>query len=217
MKVVIGRYRDHWLSPYTIMTVVLFWKKWTDPEFDLYDDKNDHYTDWLIRPCTWLMRLLDFVHPKINYVKIDRWDTWDMYSTLSQIVLPMLKQLNATKDGAPYADEDDVPKGMGLRSTEAAPKENECDTDSNHFQRWDWILDEMIWTFTQLHPDTDWESQYHSGKHDMQWKKLETELSEMITGPKNTHVFDSEGHSAHSRRIDNGLRLFGKYFRTMWD
>ena len=217
MKVVIGRYRDHWLSPYTIMTVVLFWKKWTDPEFNLYDDKNNHYIDWLTRPCTWLMKLLDFVHPKINYVKIDRWDTWSMDSTLSQIVLPMLKQLKATKHGSPHADDDDVLEGLNLRSTEAAPKENEWDTDSNHFQRWDWILDEIIWTFTQLHPDTDWESQYHSGEHDMQWKKLENGLSEMITGPKDTHVFDSEGYSAHSRRIDNGLRLFGKYFRAMWD
>ena len=47
MKVYINNYRNHWLSPYTIMEKVLFWKKWTDPDFDLYDDKNEHYVDWL--------------------------------------------------------------------------------------------------------------------------------------------------------------------------
>jgi len=28
---------------------------------------------------------------------------------------------------------------------------------------------------------------------------------------------DREGLKAHNDRIDNGLKLFGKYFRTLWD
>ena len=28
---------------------------------------------------------------------------------------------------------------------------------------------------------------------------------------------DTVGLNAHNARIDNGLRLFGKYFRTLWD
>ena len=49
--------------------------------------------------------VLDKVHPKINYVKIDYWDTWSMDHTLSYIIVPMLKQLKATKHGAPYVDD----------------------------------------------------------------------------------------------------------------
>jgi hypothetical protein len=41
----------------------------------------------------------------------------------------------------------------------AQPKENEWDTDSLHFMRWDWILDEMIWAFEQKVSD-DAESQF---------------------------------------------------------
>ena len=28
---------------------------------------------------------------------------------------------------------------------------------------------------------------------------------------------DHEGLDAHNERIKNGLRLFGKYYRTLWD
>jgi hypothetical protein len=48
---------------------------------------------------------------------------------------------------APHTDDEDVPEY--LRSHMAQPKEHEWDTDSLHFMRWDWILDEMIWAFEQ--------------------------------------------------------------------
>ena len=84
--------------------------------------------------------VLDRVHPAINYVKIDHYDTWSMDHTLSPIILPMLKQLKEKKHGAPGVDDEDVPAGVGLRSTEAGPKENEYDTDENWFKRWDWVI-----------------------------------------------------------------------------
>jgi hypothetical protein len=39
----------------------------------------------------------------------------------------------------------------------------------------------------------------------------------MVDGPNHTAKFDVEGYQAHSKRIDNGLRLFGKYYRGLWD
>ena len=226
MKVYINKYRYHWLSPYTIMEKVLFWKKWTDPEFDLYDDKNDKYTDWLVKPMQLVQEFLDVVHPKINYVKIDKWDTWNMDGTLSRIILPMLKQLQATKHGSPLVDDDDVPEE--LRSTSAPAKENEWDTDDNHFKRWDWVMDELIWTFEQLNPDNDWEQQYYSGEHDSKWVKTENTYPnpitgkeeatyQMVDGPKNTWKADYDGIKTHQQRITNGLRLFGKYYQGLWD
>jgi len=71
-----------------------------------------------------------------------------MDRTLALIVHPMLKQLNKSKHGAPFTDDEDVPEN--LRSTNAKPKKNEWDTDSNHFKRWDWIMKEMIWVFGEL-------------------------------------------------------------------
>ena len=46
------------------MEKVLFWKKWAEPDFDLYDDKNKHYIDWLVKPMQAAQKCLDVVHPK---------------------------------------------------------------------------------------------------------------------------------------------------------
>jgi len=176
------------------------------------------------RPNTLLYRFLLWIESRRKRkvkIRIDPYDTWGMDSTLSMIILPMLKQLHATKHGAPLVDDDDVPEH--LRSTAAEPRENEWDTDSNHFVRWDWVMDEMIWTFTQLHPDTDWEAQYRSGEYDLhsvpcEWDKDgKPTLYEMKDGPNHTAKIDHGGMTAHQNRIINGLRLFGKYYQGLWD
>jgi hypothetical protein len=90
-------------------------------------------------------------------------------------------------------------------------------------ERWTKILDEMIWTFEQLQPDADWESQFHSGISDIDWKPYKTDkngevkLYEMIHGPNDTSHFDRKGYQAYSDRIDHGLQLFSMYFRSLWD
>jgi hypothetical protein len=136
-----------------------------------------------------------------------------------------LKQLQATKHGAPNVDDSDVPDE--LKSTSAPAKENVWDTDANHFKRWDWVMDQMIWSFEQLQPDNDWEEQYTSGVCD--WKfvpvdaegnevpKGEHKFSEMRHGPNHTYEIDWEGRNKHQERISNGLRLFGKYYQALWD
>jgi len=202
------------------MTTVLFYKKWTDPEFDLYDDKNDKYTDWLVKPMELVRKFLDVIHPKIEYVKIDRWDTWSMDSTLGMIALPMLKQLQASKHGAPFVDDEDVPEE--LKSTSAPAKENEWDTDDNHFKRWDWVMDEMIFAF-EHHVNREWEESYRSGNID--WKSEacawdengKATLYRQVDGPNNTYECDYEGMKVIEGRIRNGFKLFGKYYQNLWD
>lgn len=219
MKIYLGKPRYHWVSPYTIIDKLVFWRKVS------YDEPVvEKIADFLMPFCVALQSFLDFVHPEIKYVKIDRWDTWSMDSTLTPIILPMLKQLKATQHGSGHVEDEDVPEH--LRSTAAPPKANEWDTDANWHARWAWVLDQMIWSFEQL--DTDWEAQFHTGTHDIYWEKIEEfdknpatgeveQLSIMKRGPNDTSHFDAEGHRAHSDRIDLGLRLFGKYFRSLWD
>ena len=115
MKVYINKYRSHWISPYTILEKVCFWEKDKDVFYNL-EDKPDHkYEKWVNRlepVSVAIQKLLDFVHPKINYVKIDHWDTWSMDSTLAPIILPMLKQLRETKHGSVIVDLEDVPQEL---------------------------------------------------------------------------------------------------------
>ena len=202
MKVYLSKYRYHWISPYTVLEKVFFWR-----EIDYDEPIIDKWSDRLTPICQGIQKVLDFIHPKINYVKIDRWDTWSMDYSLSFIVVPMLKQLKETKHGAPFVDDEDVPDE--LKSTSAPPKENEWDTDENHFKRWDWILNEMIWAFEQ---NLDYKSEEKFFDH-TEWDEGEKDFG------KNLHKIkiDQPGLKAHQDRKANGFRLFGKYYQGLWD
>ena len=204
MKIYTSKYRNHWVSPYRIAEKIFFWR-----EID-YDEPIVKKINIVLSPiCTAWQSFLDFVHPRIQYVKIDYWDTWSMDHTLADVVLPMLKQLKESKHGAPMTDDEDVPDN--LKSTSAEPKENEWDTDSLHFERWDWILDEMIWAFEQKTIDDD-ESKFfdHSENEPgaFPWDKDGNYVSK-------TKV-DWDGLKSHQARKTNGYRLFGKYYEGLW-
>ena len=216
MKIYIGPYKDWW-GPYQIAQKILFWM---DPDDDRVDRLGQRLGETPLNDlCNWVYRKRQ---RKVK-IRIDRYDTWNMDGTLALIILPMLKQLQETKHGSPLVDDEDVPEGLNLRSTEAPPLENEWDTDENLHRRWDWVMSELIWTFEQQQPDCDWEQKYYSGEHDTYFEELEHDengkatMYEMKQGPKNTFQIDYEGLKQHQDRIDRGLRLFGKYYRGLWD
>jgi hypothetical protein len=198
----LSKYRYHWISPYTVLEKVFFWR-----EIDYDEPIIDKWSDRLSPICQGIQKVLDFIHPKINYVKIDRWDTWSMDYTLSHIIVPMLKQLKETKHGSPFVDDEDVPEE--LKSTSAPPKENDYDTDENHFKRWDWALNEMIWAFEQNLDDKSEEKFFDHAE----WDEKEKDFN------KNLHKIkiDQVGLKAHQDRKANGFRLFGKYYQGLWD
>jgi len=219
MKVYLSCYRSHWISPYKIMEKVIFWR-----EID-YEEPFIEKCNTILSPiCTAIHKVLDVIHPQITYVKIDRWDTWSMDHTLSHIILPMLKQLHATKHGAPLVDDEDVPEE--LKSTSAPPKENEWDTDDNHFKRWDYVLEEMIFAFEHK-VDDSWEDAYRSGNIDTIWVPVDAKGNEvpkgehkyfqMKDGPNHTYECDYDGMKVVHDRMQNGFRLFGKYYQSLWD
>lgn len=206
MKVYLSNYRNHWLSPYTILEKVYFWR-----EIDYHEPTIERLSSILNPFCVAIQKVLDFIHPRFNYVKIDRWDTWSMDHTLAHIIVPMLKQLQKDKHGAPSVDDDDVPDD--LKST-SVPAVEEGETDSNFFMRWDWILNEMIWAFEQKLLD-DNESQFfdHTAYDDVSTKEW---LNDLTEGKNKTKV-DWEGLKSHQARMTNGFRLFGKYYQNLWD
>ena len=58
-------------------------------------------------------------------------------------------------------------------------------------------MDEMIHAFEQLKED-DWQSKFYSGDGE-------------------SFTVDEKGLDEEDKRIHNGLRLFGKYYRNLWD
>ena len=234
MKVKIGPYKD-WFGPYQLAELICFWAKETVVDEYGMKSKPDYvhkFGEWLAhgsiepepqvgdistwgdRPHTWLYKFLLWIHSKQNRtikVHIDRWDTWSMDNTLAVIVLPMLKQLKATKHGAPFVDMTDRPEHL-----QCYKEPEDYDTDKFHFDAWNWALDEMIFAFENKVND-DWEGQFETGESDLQWKKLENGMNEMVRGPNDTKIYDWEGRKKFQERISNGFRLFGKYYEHLWD
>ena len=143
-----------------------------------------------------------------------------MDHTLAEVVLPMLKQLKATKHGSPMVDEEDVPPHLQSSAYKQAKKRTpkksttrpdvhavDMDDDNTLHDRWDWVLQEMIWAFEQkIIEDADGKFFDYTESGGLPWKSD-------YTPPK----YDVEGHKAWQKRKDNGFRLFGKYYEALWD
>jgi hypothetical protein len=189
MKVYYSNYRNHWISPYTILEKVFFWR-----EIEYDEPLIDRLSKIILPFSTGLQNFLNFIHPQIQYVKIDRWDTWNMDGTLAVIILPMLKQLRAEKHGSGLVDLEDVPESMRYTTTEDYESQYTFDfyrepdlqkVQCDIHDRWDWVLDEMIFAF-EYKIDED------NGGIDKDWKN-------------------------NYERVQNGFRLFGKYYQNLWD
>ena len=232
MKVKIGKY-PNWIGAYQIADALCFWAKETPDECGIprKPDWVHNFGTWLSEDRhgndTWLTKLCNWIHSynkRQVYVRIDKYDTWSMDATLALIALPMLRQLQATKQGAPCVDDEDVPDN--LKSTSAPAKENEWDIDANHFHRWDWAIGEMIFAFECKTTD-NWDEQFWTGEHgdfksiptgetffNPVTKKEEATYTMEMTGDREC---DWDARNAMQSRITNGFRLFGKYYEALWD
>ena len=218
----------NWFGPYQLAEALCFWAKKEKDEFGF-----DREPDWVHNfgtflagenHDTFLAKFLQSFHDlrqkmpwNKDVIEIDYWDVWSMDQSLSPIILPMLKQLKAVKHGSGHVDDEDVPNE--LRSIHALPKE-EYDTDGNWHKRWDYVLDEMIWAFEQLNNE-DHEEQFWHKHGEIDWEDMKRPFAE---GEKTRELkwkseseVDWDGLKAHNARIDNGCRLFGKYYRGLWD
>jgi len=133
-------------------------------------------------------------------VKLHPHDTFNADVTLAHIIAPVLQQLKEDKQGAPFVDIEDVPDHLKPKH----PVENLGDVDDTHFERWDYVIGEMIFAFEKK-LDDNWEDAYYQYEED------------------SSHFFgyrivghDKEGLKKMNNRIQNGYRLFGKYYDCLW-
>lgn len=123
-------------------------------------------------------------------VHIDPWDTWSMDHTLAPIILPMLIQLKETKHGSPNVDNEDVPQELRMPDGWYDEKySRNGETDPKFFERWDWVIDEMIYAFD-----------------------CKANKDDVIMRFEDRKEIEKE-----QERISNGFRLFGKYYESLWD
>ena len=161
-------------------------------------------------------------------VKVENFDTWSLDHTLASIILPALIQLKHTKQGVPSEFTDRIGGDFDSNLVFDFIKEDENEVFNQLCDKWDEVLDKMIWSFLQLSIEDDYDHQYHHGKMDFEWIKSEHTYTDPITGKtektyqmkdKNpgSHWYDSVGQNLHEERINEGLELFGKYYRSLWD
>ena len=197
-----------------------------------YMDKKYGYADWpeeqtrFERNLEWLEDLIQSLYSPINYfldrrerkvkVHVNRWDTWNMDETVAHIVFPMLRQLKETKHGAPWVDNEDVPEELHMSEDWYEKYSRNGETDPHFFDRWEWVMDEMIFAF-ESKIDSSWEEQFQSGNMDIIWEESEDGSSVMKKGPNHTFDIDNEAMKQYQKRISNGFRLFGKYYESLWD
>lgn len=163
---------------------------------------------------------------KVN-IEIDRHDTYSMDHTLAMIILPMLVQLKNTKHGVPS----DLVEVGGEDYTDQDSfdfyKESHSESFNKAVERWDEILDKMIWSFQQL-VDDSYSSKYHHGNFDYDWDKTsekfynpitkqQEEVTQLVDKNPKGHWYDMQGEIMHNERIKEGLDLFGKHYRSLWD
>lgn len=188
MKIEIGPYIEYF-GPYQLAARILFWRDSESTavnELGAWFDERRCVTRWLEGLHAWRKRNVQ--------IKLHNFDTWNADTTLSLIIVPMLQQLKATKQGSPKVADEDVPGH--LRSTAAGPHDP-YDVDELWHDRWTWVLDEMIWAFKQS----------ADSNSDEQFFKLSGDGVRV----------DSDGLDAYTARKDNGRRLFAKYFECLWD
>lgn len=219
----------NWFGPYHLAEALCFWapKQKDEYGFDVKPDWVHNFGTWLsggYDKTGWLtifLQWFDKLRHKFPWnkdsIRIDYHDTWSMDSTLSPIILPMLKQLKATKHGYGMIADEDVPKEMS--SIYALPSET-WNWDGNAEKRYEWVLDEMIWAFEQLCDDRS-EDKFWITKPKADWEDMNRPFEE---GEKAREMkwlvegeLDVEGLKAHNARVQRGLTLFGKYLTTLWD
>lgn len=160
-------------------------------------------------------------------INIEKFDTWNLDHTLALIILPGLIQLKASKHGVPHEFSDVGGEDYVQQDSFDFYKESYNDAFDAKIKEWDAILDKMIWSFQQLALE-DYDDQYHHGEAKYDFVKTVKQYPNPVTGKledayemvdqnPGEHWYDYVGHQLHEERIQEGLDLFGKYYRSLWD
>ena len=160
-------------------------------------------------------------------IQIDGYDTWNADNTLAHVIYPMLLQLKATKHGVPSEFVEFGGEDYDQQQSFDFYKEGHNEYFEQGVARWEETLDKMIWSFEQL-IDSDYDRKYHHGHPKYDWEPTgdlypnpvtgkQEKLFRMVDKNPTEHWYDSVGHAEHEKRIQEGIELFAKYYRALWD
>lgn len=231
MRVYIGPYQNWWKSYfYSDYMDKKYNYDWDGPtnNFERVLEKVANALDWFYSIT--INKYFAWKDRKIK-VKIHHYDTWGMDNTLAYIILPMLKQLKATKHGSPFVDQEDLPEHLRLTEREMkvndegywnkelnATEEEMKAANDKFFSQWNWVLDQMIWSFEQeISEDADYKNYYDP------YEPGEIEEENVVDSLFDKEFrmkmgkFNHDKYKAYQERKQLGFTLFGKYYQALWD
>ena len=189
MKVKMGKYSKR------VYLSVFDWYvkcKYGDEQYD-YDPKNgfeqfvwnvDDIIFRILRPVN-VFKDKFFNGRKIK-IKVHDYDVWNADYTMAELIYHVLLKYKDDPNAFLTVDKVDAPEGMKRQ------------------QRYEYVIDEMIWTFDCL----------RTGDYMDQYIVDEVEDESAFMGIRVN--LDKDKMDEIEQRIENGLRLFGKYFRALW-
>ena len=192
MKIFIGKYRDRWTAN---LEGFYLDKRYMDKILGgkMPEDKISRFlekVDDIIQIV--LNKTINLYYDRENFKSQRSYikiDDYDVWSMDTTLAHIIVPMLERLKEKKHGAPVVDLEDVPEyLRCTEEEFKSS--DTDDNFFRRWDYVMDEMIWAFK---------------------KDIESDLIMLWDKDNNTAYEDA------SKRLENGHRLFGKYYNGLWD
>ena len=186
MKIFLSNYNDY-IGPCQLAQKLLFWKDKNSSQVDDLghflkhgyvqseeekkeeDEKNfsslfnlmDYLENDNNKPSTKLNDFCEWLYTKlkrIEFVYIDKYDVWNMDQTLAKIIHPMLVRLKETKQGSPEIDFKDVPEYLRPLDYQI---NSVTKVDPYYHDRWDYVIDTMIYTFNAISKQLDEDDDYY--------------------------------------------------------
>lgn len=154
-------------------------------------------------------------------------DVWSFDHTLAYIILPGLLMIKESKLGIPG----EFAQVGGEDWVDQLSFDFYKDTADEMFEvackRWEEVLDKMIWSFQQIVED-EYHDKYYYGKPEYGFEENDEQMVNPLTNKKeklytmvdknpDEHWFDIAGLTEHQNRIQEGLELFGKHYRSLWN
>lgn len=228
MRINIGPYRNELIPSYALERK---YENWRSPEtFYLPEDKQNKFDKFVFSLFYKLHKLVQPINRwyqnrerKVK-VHIDNYDVWSADHTLAMIIAPTLKKLKAQKHGYPQVDNEDVPEKLRYTIPDKEKHKWDSIVQAKYAARWEWVLDEMIWTFDQYADGDDYEQfsenvdqleMVFTSEKDVNGSILSFNYQKDTTKP--AYMVDKKGKKKHYERKQNGLRLFAKYYESLWD
>ena len=129
----------------------------------------------------------------------DSTELWNLYYTFALFILPRLVEFRKVANAYPH--------------------------DFETFEEWAKIIDKMIYAFDHIANEEKYQDEYEKeigltwdGAYELK-KVPNTEYHEIVQGKKYDEEKVNKLHEwqkVEGEKIDEGLMLFGKYFRALW-